>query len=532
MKLSRLGAGQALLVLLALSIDGDLARSQGGSGSGSAVDTPATPANPDDEDTGTSSPATGSALVAPLDPTSRLSWLRNRFSAAFALRPLIARAKVAYAVIDLTTGKELVSHDPDKGLNLASNAKLLTSMAALSALGGGFRWRTAVFAAVPDATGTVAGDLYIRGRGDPVLSVEHLRKLAAEVKARGIHTIEGRLVVDAGYFDGVTEPPHFGEQPNEHAGFRAPISSFAVAQSSYTVEVVAEPDGAARVRIDPELPDYLTITKQEVTSVTEGRTRLRVDAKRKQDRVEIEVTGTIRRGGGSWDPKRRVDDPTRFAAEVFKKALADEGVRLKQRSIALGPVPVSARLVAAHDSPTLADVLRAMNKHSDNNIAETVLKTLGAETKTTAGACTWTDATDALHTQLAKLGLVSKYRCENGSGLYASTEVSAHQLVSLLAAAHKDYRIGPDLVASLPVGGQDGTLARRWVGKPAQGRVRAKTGTLDKVSTLSGFIGVDSGHLLAFAILANDIPAGQRGVVRAMADEMVDSLAAYLDAKP
>jgi len=475
--------------------------------------------------------STGSAPVAPTDPGGKVTWLHNRFNAALTTRPTIARARVGYAVVDLTTGKELVSRDAERGLNLASNAKLLTSIAALSALGGGFRWRTSVFAGIPDAKGTLTGDLYIRGRGDPVLSVDNLRALAGEVAARGIHTIEGRLVVDASYFDGVTEPPHFDEQPKEHAGFRAPISSFAVAQSAFTVVVVALPDGAARVTVEPDLADYLKITKDEVTSVTHGRTRLRVESKPKQDLVELEVTGQIRDGQGSWDPRRRVDDPTRFAAEVFKQALAEHGVKLRQRQIVLGPVPPGARLIAAHDSPTLADVLRAMNKHSDNNIAETVLKTLGAETKSPMGAATWADALAALHVQLTKLGIAGKYRTENGSGLYSSTEVSPRQLLTLLVAAHKDYRIGPDLVASLPVGGLDGTLARRWVGKPAQGRVRAKTGTLDKVSTLAGYVGVDGGHLLAFAILANDIPPGQRGTVRAMADEMVDSLAAYLDAK-
>jgi D-alanyl-D-alanine carboxypeptidase/D-alanyl-D-alanine-endopeptidase (penicillin-binding protein 4) len=160
-----------------------------------------------------------------------------------------------------------------------------------------------------------------------------------------------------------------------------------------------------------------------------------------------------------------------------------------------------------------------------------VLKTLGAETKGTAGAATWADAATAERAQLQKCGLVGSFRCDNGSGLYAATEVSAKQLVRLLTYAHKDYRIGPDLVASLPVGGSDGTLARRWIGKAARGRVRAKTGTLDKVSTLAGYIGVDGGHLIAFAILANDIPAGHRPTVRAMADDMVDSLAAYLDAR-
>jgi serine-type D-Ala-D-Ala carboxypeptidase/endopeptidase (penicillin-binding protein 4) len=487
----------------------------------------------DEEDEGATTGSGAPVLVAPPDPAARVIWLRDRLAAAIAQQPALAKARITYAITDLATGKEVLAREPDKAMNLASNAKLLTSVAALRGIGGGFRWRTAVFAAVkPDDTGTVTGDLHLRGRGDPLLSQADLKALAADVAAAGVRNVEGRLVLDTAYFDGVTEPPHFGEQPKEQAAFRAPIASLLVDHGGITVTIMADPGGKARVTVDPALPGYIKLTKDEVTSVTTGRTRLKVDIKPKRDHIEIEASGQIRAGEGSWDVRKRVDDPARLAAEVFKKELADQGVRVRQSAIALGPVPPTAVMVAAHNSPTLADVLRAMNKHSDNNVAECVLKTLGAETKGTPAPATWADGTVALHAQLAKLGIApNSFRADNGSGLYAATEVSAHQLVRLLVAAHQDYRIGPDLVASLPVGGADGTLARRWKGKPAQGRVRAKTGTLDRVSTLAGYVGVETGHLLAFAILVNDIPPGQRPHARAMVDDMIDSLAAYLGAR-
>jgi D-alanyl-D-alanine carboxypeptidase/D-alanyl-D-alanine-endopeptidase (penicillin-binding protein 4) len=268
-----------------------------------------------------------------------------------------------------------------------------------------------------------------------------------------------------------------------------------------------------------------------VTTVDKGRTRLRVEQRARSGGVELDITGQIRAGEGTWELRRRLDDPARVAAEVFRKALADRGVRLRARAIGSGAVPATAKLLAFHDSAPLSDVLRLVNKHSDNYIAESMLKTLGAETKVTPGPATWADGLAAMQAQLARIGLPpGSYRCENGSGLFGSTAVSPKQLLALLAAAHRDYRIGPDLVASLPVGGQDGTLARRWAGRPAMGRVRAKTGTLDKVSSLAGYIGVDGGHLRAFAILANDIPPGQRPATRALADDMVDAMVAYLEA--
>jgi D-alanyl-D-alanine carboxypeptidase/D-alanyl-D-alanine-endopeptidase (penicillin-binding protein 4) len=173
-----------------------------------------------------------------------------------------------------------------------------------------------------------------------------------------------------------------------------------------------------------------------------------------------------------------------------------------------------------------------MNKASDNYIAETVLKTLGAETRATPGPAAWTDGQAAVQLALGKLGLPpGTYRADNGSGLFGSTEVSAHQMVTLLKAAHADYRIGPDLLGSLPVAGVDGTLARRLRGGPALGRVRAKTGTLNTVATLAGFAGVDSRHPVAFAILVNDIAPGQKGPARALADDMLAALVAYLEAE-
>jgi D-alanyl-D-alanine carboxypeptidase/D-alanyl-D-alanine-endopeptidase (penicillin-binding protein 4) len=502
------------------------ARSQR-SGSGSEAPTPAEPAEPaDDEGSGAGS---AGALVAPHDPKARAAWLQDRLAAAVAARPALAKARIAFAAQDLSTGQALVSRDPDRGMTIASNAKLLTSVATLLGLGGGFRWRTAVLAAPPDDKGAVEGDLYLRGRGDPTLSVAALEQLAADVAGRGVREVSGRLVLDTSYFDGAIEPPHFDEQPRERAAFRAPIASLGVSRGSITISVMAEPGGGARVEIEPA-SEYVRLAKTEVTTVDKGRTRLRVEQRARSGGVELDVSGQIRAGEGTWELRRRVDDPARVAAEVFRKALADRGVRFRARAIGSGTVPATAKLLAFHDSAPLSDVLRLVNKHSDNYIAESMLKTLGAETKTTPGPATWADGLAAMHAQLARIGLPGGYRCENGSGLFGSTEVSAKQLVALLAAAHRDYRIGPDLVASLPVGGQDGTLARRWAGRPAMGRVRAKTGTLDKVSSLAGYIGVDGGHLLAFAILANDIPQGQRGQVRAMADEMVEALAAYLGA--
>ncbi|HSN25219.1 MAG TPA: D-alanyl-D-alanine carboxypeptidase/D-alanyl-D-alanine-endopeptidase [Kofleriaceae bacterium] len=506
---------RAFCVFALLSIGTSVAYSQGsGSDTGS-----------DEEESGTGS---GSALVAPRDPKARSHWLREKLDGALAAHPQVGKAKITAYVVEVESGNALYQHEPDAAMNLASNAKLLTSVAALGTLGGGFRWRTAVYADdLDEATGDVKGNLYVRGRGDPTLTDADPRQLAADVAARGVRDIKGSLVIDGTYFDGDTEPPHFADQPKERAGYRAPVASFGVDKSAMTVNVIAEPGGNAKMWLSPDAGDYLRLMKAEATSDPLKPTRLKVDVKPKADHLEVDIAGTIRPSDGSFDRHYRVDDPQRFAAKVMLRALTDAGIHITK--VATGTVPPTAKVIAVHDSAPLALVIREMNKQSDNYVAETLLKTLGAETRTTPGPATWADGIAARDRFLSGLG-VTGYRADNGSGLYAATDVSAKQLVTLLRAAHRDYRIGPDLVASLPTGGVDGTLAKRWHGRAAAGRVRAKTGTLDKVTTLAGYVAVDGGHELAFAILANDIPAGQRNTARAIADDMVDALVAYLEA--
>ena len=534
---------QSVLIVLALvSIDTRIASSQGsgsetgsGSGSGSAAPGGTEPTGEDDEGAGSGS---GSARVAPADPKARGAWLTQQLDGAIASRPLLAaKARIGVAVYDLATGDELYAKDADKGMSLASNAKLLTSVAGLGTLGGGFRWRTAVFIddkSLDETTGIVKGNLYVRGRGDPTLGINDLRALATEVAARGIRTVQGQLIIDATYFDADVDAPHFDEQPKERAAFRAPVASFGVSRSAFLVNVIGVPGGGSKVWLEPDAGELIKLTKTDVTSVAEGRTRIRIDVKpgkTKKDTLEVEVTGQIRYADGHYWAKRRVDDPQRFAAEVFRQALAERGIKITKKPIGSAPVPVNAQAITEHDSQPLSAVVREMNKSSDNYFAETLLKTLGAETRATPGPATWRDGQAAVQLYLAKLGLPpGTYRADNGSGLFGATEVSAKQMVTLLRAAHADYRIGPDLLGSLPVSGVDGTLARRMRGQAIAGRIRAKTGTLANVTTLSGFAAVDSRHPIAFAIFVNDIPTGQKGPARAMADDMLDAVVAYLEA--
>jgi D-alanyl-D-alanine carboxypeptidase/D-alanyl-D-alanine-endopeptidase (penicillin-binding protein 4) len=508
----------------------------------------------DDPESPAGSGAPLDAPVVPSDPAARDRWLAERLTAITTgdaqQQALLGATRIGVHIVDLSSGKTLWSKDGDGRYNLASNTKLLTSATALARLGGGFVWRTAALVAndaFDPLTGEVKGDLYIRGRGDPTLTVGGLRQIAQDLRAIGVKNVTGALILDRGYFDGVIEPPHYDEQPKERAGFRAPIASFAVERNAFTI--IAEPDPAgvnfATVKIYPEAPEYLRITVDEVLTIVEGRSRLRVDTLARRDHLELRITGQLRADEGPVYIRKRIDDPVRWAAELMKRQLADAGIRIAKRKVVSGEAPRSARILAYKDSAPLIDVVRDMNKSSDNYVAESVLKTIGAESRAVRamiaapgpvvpapGPATWEDGLSAVRSYVSDTCQVGgPLRVENGSGLFGSTDVSPSQLVQVLACAHRDYRVGPDLASSLAVAGVDGTMGRRLRESAARGRIRAKTGTLASVTTVAGYAAVDSGRVLGFAILVNDIPPGTRGATRTIADAILETMIAYLDAK-
>lgn len=529
----RRGAGALLVALACGSIGSPDARSQEA--------TTAATTDPEIEILLDDAAVAGPPAAAPLpdisDRDARNAWLQVRLGTLMGSHPPLAGSKIGVSIVDLESGDALYGKEPDALMNLASNAKVLTAAAALARLGPEFRWRTAAYADKWDpTTGTIKGNLYLRGRGDPTLRAADLRVLVHDLKLAGVRSIEGQIMFDLTYFDAVIEPPHFDEQPTERAGFRAPVSALSVDGNS--VVVVVEPDTSgifpAEVWVEPDLGDYVQITIADVASVDKGRTRIRVETRLEKDVIELEVTGQIRVDHGPEWIRRRIDDPVRMAGEVVKDALAAEGIPLRKKKLGRGAVPEKAIRLAYHESLPLGDIVRSMNKLSNNFYAEAVLKTLGAELGPAYSIpprpATWADGLAAVDRWLVDVaGLEEKsYRFGNGSGLFASTEVSAAQMTRVLDAAWKDFRVGPDLAASLAVMGVDGTVRGRLVTTPARGRARAKTGTLAAVSTLAGYVAVDTRRPLAFAILLNDIPEGARAHARLLQDEIVAACVAYL----
>lgn len=462
-----------------------------------------------------------------------LEELRDDVERAVARRKGSLRsARVGIAVRDLATGKVLYELDPAGLYNAASNTKLVTTSAALALLGPDFRLRTEALAEEVDEDGVVPDALYVRGRGNPAFGIDAMGKLARSIADAGVTKIRGGIVIDDTYFDEVDLPPHFDEQPDEHASFRAPVGSTSLNFNmvNLIVKPAARGRGAARLTVFPPA-DYVKVVGT-IDTVRRGRTRIRVEQKEEDEHLVLEVDGQIRRDAHSRRFRRRVPDPVRYFATALRAQLAAKGVVVASRDIGDAEVPDEAHLVAVHESPPLAVVLRGLGKYSNNYVAEMVLKIIGAELVADGDPATWDDATSAVDQYLREeVGFPADgYRYDNGSGLFSSNEFSPRLLVELLDHAYRDFRWGPEFVASLSIAGADGTLSHRMVDTVAERQIRAKTGTLAEVSALSGYAAIDGRAPLAFSVLVNDIPQWKGGDARDLQDDVAAALIRYLHA--
>lgn len=438
------------------------------------------------------------------------------------------------AVRDLASARALYDHHGDELFNVASNAKIITTAAVLHYLGPDYRFYTSVYIDNIDGDGVVDGNLYIRGQADPSLGTEDLRALAADIALYGVTSIRGQIVVDDSYFDSDILPPHFDEQPDENAAFRAPIGAASLNFNAIAFVVTPSHTGSgpAQVVVDPPT-DYVKLSAA-VETVSRGRTRLRMESEVKGKRLEVKIIGQIRSDQYPYRLRRRVPHPAIYLGSALEALLEARGIDVRRRNIGHAVVPDDAKLIASRRSPPLAVLVRGMGKYSNNYVAEMLLKTVGAEVKSAGEPASFADGLDAVHEYLTgEVGLAPEgFRYENGSGLFDATRLSPAQIVRILATAHDDFRYGPDLLAALAIAGADGTLRRRMEDGPAERLVRAKTGTLADVSALSGYAAAEGETALAFSVLVDDIPPGGLNDARALQDEIANILVTFLKRDP
>lgn len=404
-------------------------------------------------------------------------------------------------VKSLETGQVLYERNADIALVPASNMKLLVSAAALDRLGPDFTWKTELRAAGRvNARGVLEGDLVIKGGGDPVVETADLAKLAREVRSRGIVRVAGGVVADESMFD--NRRLGWGwSWDDEPYYYSAQIS--ALNANRNVVEVFVYPGKTVGSKaVVHVLPASSRIQIESSAQTGEVGSEKAISVGRKRGRNIITVSGSIPLGHKveGAEEEITVEEPALYVADLFRTELAKNGVRVNGEA-RVGRLPAGAQLIAQHESPPLSRVLALLNKPSDNLIAEVMLKTLGAVAKgqgtSSAGAEVEIEFFKRIGMDTRALSII------DGSGLSRLNFVSPRNLVTLLTHMHS-HQHAQIFIDSLPVAGVDGTLARRMKGTPAERNVRAKTGYVSWVSSLSGYVTTSSGEPLVFSILMNN----------------------------
>ncbi len=430
--------------------------------------------------------------------------------------PELDGARVGVHVRSIDDDRVLFDHHGDRPFNPASNMKLLTTAAALHELGPTYVFRTEVRRDPELSDGTLKGNLYVEARGDPFLTTENLFGLVNEIALRGIDRIEGQVWVDDSFFDGVTEGPGWAEETGDPA-YAAPIGAFSVNFNTYVLRVL--PGAAIGEPVHAEVWPDVGLIEPVVHATTRGPmtpTRLWAGTSvPKPDHVQVLLRGHVALDDHDGAlVRRRVHNPTRYAAAMLGRLLdmrgidVRGGIRRKECPDEDETVPVTT-----HYSRPLADIVSALNKYSNNFIAEQILKTLGAEVNGAPG--TWAKGTQVVQTFVEQLGVPEDHFVfGNGSGLNDVNRVSPRLVAQVLSHMHRRTDLRPEFVSSLAVAGESGTIHGRFRDTLAQTRLRAKTGSLTGVSALSGYVATQDDEVLAFSVMMNDYDGSPRRMWR------------------
>jgi D-alanyl-D-alanine carboxypeptidase/D-alanyl-D-alanine-endopeptidase (penicillin-binding protein 4) len=386
--------------------------------------------------------------------------------------------------------------------NPASSIKVLTTLAALEILGPAHTWKTEAYAVSPIRDGRLAGDLYLKGYGDPFFVIEHYWRFLRELRNDGLVTIGGDLVLDQSHFAPSREDPaDFDGRPTR--AYNVQPAALLVNFQAVRFHLLPQPHlGRVRIVADPHLAGLEIVNRIELrrNHCREGTRRLGMHLTN-GERERAVFSGRYDAACGEFELFRVVSDATRYHHGVFRRLWGEQGGQFDGK-VREGRVPDGARLLHAQASPPLAEVVRAVNKFSNNVMTRQLLLTLGARAGPPG---TEARSIDEIRRWLAARQLeFPELVLENGSGLSRNERISARNLARVLAAGYESP-VMPEFLSSLPISAMDGTLERRFGGTPLAGRLHLKTGSLDGVRTLAGYLLDAKGRRVIVVSLHNDV---------------------------
>ena len=420
----------------------------------------------------------------------------------FLLRHKIAETSLSVFVQDVDEDTPLLNVAGDTPRNPASVIKVLTTFAALSSLGPDYRWKTDAYSKAPLRNGRLEGDLYLKGSGDPFLVTERFWKFLLGLRNSGVRHIEGDLVIDNHYFaPDHHDPAAFDNRPERpyNVGADAILINFGVIgfwlvpdREAGKVNITTDPP-MSTVKIDNRI-------KLSTARCSAGPTNLEFKVLSREQGGSVRFSGGYPSACGRYALTRAVSTPVPYAFGVFEAMWRDLGGSIEGKA-RVGEVPANARRLHGVKSPPLAEIIRTTNKFSNNVMSRHLLLTLGAEKIGTPG--TPEKGRDAINKWLKTINLdFPELVLDNGAGLSRQVRISAESLGRLLIAAHRDPLM-PEFVASLPLSAVDGTLKKRFRGEPLAGRAHIKTGTIDDVRAMAGYVLAPDGRTFVVVSLHN-----------------------------
>ena len=403
-------------------------------------------------------------------------------------------------VENLDTGEFPLTWNEDEHRNPASVAKLLTTLVALDILGPAYTWKTEVYTVGELDNGVLDGDLLIKGYGDPWLVTERVWQMLRQVRQKGVSKITGDLLIDDSYFDvPYHDPAEFDKEPLRayNVAPNALLMNFKVVRYRFERD---SRSATVDIRVDPPLENLRVENK---LTVVPGRCRgyqrgITITANHAVDRMVMD--GEFPSGCKSYEMARTALSHNQFAFGLIKSIWEESGGEFSG-SYWNVIKPDHAEPFLVFDSWPLADVITKVNKHSNNVMARQLLLTLGAEKFAVPGTAEGGRLVIAKWLQDRQMD-PTELMLDNGSGLSRESRISAEILGKLLRYAWQSPFM-PEFLSSLSLSGLDGTLRRRFRNDPLTGKAHIKTGRLDDVAAIAGYLQSRSGNRYAVVALQN-----------------------------
>lgn len=434
------------------------------------------------------------------------------------------------AIAEAKTGRVIFKHRADTPMMPASNMKVYVTTTAFKYLGTNFRYKTPVVGhGHLDNQGVWHGDLLVRGSGDPTFSgrfeaddkkvTARLERLAQRLSSSGIKRVTGNLYG----FDDVFEENYWGRGWPDKAyldWYTAPSGGLILNDSCLDVGIYPSQPGAPP--LIRKLPDTSAIVIQNKALTVKGKGQNTLSLNRPFDSDELKLTGRIYTGSGPSQVTVAVRNPTTFFISTFKEVLQGQGIQVDGQAIDADEAPNLPqrgwKVLAWSESPSLSDIARVINTRSQNLFADSLLKTLGYR-RGRSGS--WAGGEQVVREYLGSLGIPTEsFHMEDGSGLSRLDRVTAGGTLQLLLKVQNEGWFSTWKQTLAVSGGMEGSLKKRLVTPLLAGRVFAKTGFIDDVFCISGYVLSRNEKTYAFSLLFN----GQNHAGKHPHDRMEEAL--------